>query len=192
MNFLFKFVKKLNRMTRPVIIIVLLQLLMAGHACAQEKTRPMAVAGSFYAADPDVLRKDLEFLFSRAEPRSINAGYTFSGEVAATSYRQVDPGRKFQNIFLIGPSHRYAFNGAAIYQSGDFKTPLGIVPVNHDLARELTDQEPVFILNDAAHLNEHSLEVQLPFLQYYLEKDFKIVPVLDILNSKAILPGERF
>jgi AmmeMemoRadiSam system protein B/AmmeMemoRadiSam system protein A len=188
MNFLFKFVKKLNRMTRPVMMILLLQLMMAGHACAQEKTRPMAVAGSFYAADPAVLRKDLDFLFSRADPRSTSdqvlaviaphAGYPFSGEVAATGYRQVDPKRQFHNIFLIGSSHRHAFNGAAIYLSGDFKTPLGTVPANQELARKLTDQEPAFIQNDMAHLGEHSLEVQLPFLQYHLEKDFKIVPIL--------------
>ncbi len=84
----------------------------------------------------------------------------------------------YKNVFVIGSSHRYPFEGAAIYQSGDFETPLGVIPVNHELARELTKKESVFVKYDQAHLNEHSLEVQLPFLQYYLEKDFQLVPIL--------------
>jgi AmmeMemoRadiSam system protein B/AmmeMemoRadiSam system protein A len=162
--------------------------MLTGTAYAQERTRPPAVAGSFYAADPDALQKDLEFLFSRALPQSTSgkvlaiiaphAGYPYSGEVAASSYRQLDPDRSYENVFLIGSSHRYSFEGAAIYQSGDFETPLGVVPVNLELAKELTRKESVFVRNDHAHLNEHSLEVQLPFLQYYLEKNFKLVPIL--------------
>ncbi len=188
MKILFKFVTNLNHMIRSVIFIMILLLNLPGHASAQVKTRPPAVAGSFYSADPDILRKDLEFLFSRALPGSTpgqvlaiiapHAGYPFSGEVAASSYRQVDATRSYKNVFVIGSSHRYAFEGAAIYQSGDFETPLGVVPVNHDLALELTKQEPVFIRHEQAHRSEHSLEVQLPFLQYYLEKDFKLVPIL--------------
>jgi AmmeMemoRadiSam system protein B/AmmeMemoRadiSam system protein A len=188
MKFLFKFVTNLKHMFRLFIFIMILPFTLAGHANGQVKTRPPAVAGSFYSADPDVLRKDLEFLFSRALPGSTpgevlaiiapHAGYPFSGEVAASSYRQLDAAKSYKSVFLIGSSHRYAFEGAAIYQSGDFETPLGVVPVNHDLALELTKREPVFINNEQAHENEHSLEVQLPFLQYYLEKDFKLVPIL--------------
>ncbi len=188
MKFLFKFVANLNLMFKSVIFIMILLLTLAGHAIAQVNTRPPAVAGSFYSSDPDILRKDLEFLFSRALPGSTpgqvlaiiapHAGYPYSGEVAASSYRQVDATKSYKNVFLIGSSHSYAFEGAAIYQSGDFETPLGMVPVNHELTEELTSKESVFIKRDQAHLNEHSLEVQLPFLQYYLEKDFKLVPIL--------------
>ncbi|KPL20591.1 MAG: hypothetical protein AMS23_10705 [Bacteroides sp. SM1_62] len=188
MKFLFKFVKNLNHMFRSVFLIMILLFSLAGHACAQVKTRPPAVAGSFYSGDPDILRKDLEFLFSRALPGSTSgqvlaviaphAGYPFSGEVAASSYRQVDATRSYKNVFVIGSSHSYAFEGAAIYQSGDFETPLGVVPVNHNLALELTKRESAFIKDEQAHRNEHSLEVQLPFLQYYLEKDFQLVPIL--------------
>ena len=188
MKFLFKFVTNLNPMLRPVIYIMILLLTLAGHVGAQEKTRPPAVAGSFYSADPDALRKDLEFLFNRALPGSSpgqvlaiiapHAGYPYSGEVAASSYKQVDAKKSYKNVFLIGSSHRFAFEGAAIYQSGNFETPLGVVPVNQDLAQELTKNESTFIKHEQAHLSEHSLEVQLPFLQYYLEKDFKLVPIL--------------
>jgi AmmeMemoRadiSam system protein B/AmmeMemoRadiSam system protein A len=175
-------------MFRSVIFIIVLLFVLAGPACTQVKTRPPAVAGSFYSADPDILRKDLEFLFTRALPGSPgaqvlaiiapHAGYPFSGEVAASSYRQVDSNREYKNVFVIGSSHRYTFEGAAIYQTGDFETPLGVLPVNHELAVELTKKEPVFIKDERAHQSEHSLEVQLPFLQYYLEKDFKLVPIL--------------
>lgn len=175
-------------MFRSVIFIMILLHTPEGHVSAQAKTRAPAVAGSFYSADPDVLRKDLEFLFSRALPKSSpgqvmaiiapHAGYPFSGEVAASSYRQVDASRSFENVFVIGSSHRFTFNGAAIYQSGDFETPLGVVPVNHELVSEITNNEAIFIKYDQAHQNEHSLEVQLPFLQYHLENDFKLVPIL--------------
>ncbi len=90
-------------MFRSVTLFMILLYALACHAYAQEKTRPPAVAGSFYPADPDILRKDLEFLFSRALPGSTDgqvlaiiaphAGYSFSGEVAASSYRQVDAKR---------------------------------------------------------------------------------------------------
>ncbi len=188
MNFLLKFVTNLDLMFRSVIITMVLLLTLAGQASSQVKTRPPAVAGSFYSADPDVLKKDLEFLFSRALPGSTpgqalaiiapHAGYPYSGEVAASSYRQVDASRSYKNVFVIGSSHRFAFEGAAIYQSGDFATPLGVVTVNQDLAKELTKNEATFIKYEQAHLSEHSLEVQLPFLQYCLEKDFKLVPIL--------------
>ena len=155
---------------------------------ASAKLRPPAVAGSFYSADPEILLRDLEFLFSRALPSKTrgpvlaiiapHAGYPYSGEVAASAYTQIDAKKKYKNIFIIGNSHRYAFDGAVIYASGNFLTPLGEIPVNRELANNLIKQNRFFREKDAAHMAEHSLEVQLPFLQYYLKKDFQIVPVL--------------
>jgi AmmeMemoRadiSam system protein B/AmmeMemoRadiSam system protein A len=174
----------------------LLLLLMIGLAAApvqaqkraQTKTRPPAVAGSFYSSDPEALKRDLEFLFSRAESPGTegtvlaliapHAGYPYSGEVAASSYNQVDPEKSFENIFIIGNSHRYAFEGAAIYASGDFETPLGTVPVNTELAGRLVEQNRVFMSQDLVHQDEHSIEVQLPFLQFHMKKEFRIVPIL--------------
>ncbi len=166
---------------------------------AQEKTRAErrlpAAAGSYYASDPDALTRDLEFLFNRALPSkgggpvlaliAPHAGYPFSGEVAASSYTQVDPEKNFKNVFIIGNSHRYAFDAAAVYRSGNFVTPLGEVEVNLELADRLVEQYSFFIDHDRAHLNEHSLEVQLPFLQYYMEKDFRIVPILLGTHSES-------
>ena len=184
---------------RKLILTMMIGLMMwtaAAQDAGQTKRRPPAVAGSFYASDPDVLLRDLEFLFSRALPDRVSgqvlavivphAGYPFSGEVAASSYTQVDPKKSYKNIFILGSSHRYAFEGAAIYRSGDFETPLGVVPVNMELTETLYKRHRVFVKHDAAHLGEHSLEVQLPFLQYYLEKDFRIVPILLGTHSEAV------
>jgi len=184
---------------RILILIFLIGLSAVSiHAqkSAQANRRPMAVAGKYYASDPEDLIRDLEFLFSRALPSKTNgtllamiaphAGYPASGEVAATSYTQVDPRKRYENIFIIGNSHSYAFQGAAIYRSGNYETPLGEVPLNKELADKLIEEHKVFLEHDAAHLAEHSLEVQLPFLQYYLEKDFQIIPVLLGTHSESV------
>ncbi len=102
---------------------------------------------------------------------------------------------QFDNIFLIGSSHRFAFNGASIYTVGNYKTPLGEVPVNLDLAKELCRKFSVFTTRTDAQMNEHSLEVQLPFLQYWLHKPFRIIPIVlgtqDISTCRQIADALR-
>ncbi len=107
-----------------------------------------------------------------------HAGYVYSGSVAAESFEQIDRDRQIDNIFLIGSSHRYAFDGASIYTLGNFRTPLGDVQVNLDLAKELCRKFSVFTTRVDAQMNEHSLEVQLPFLQYWLHQPFRIIPIV--------------
>jgi len=149
--------------------------------------RPMAAAGSFYPSDPAELRTLLGTLFSKAKPSSAkdviaiicpHAGYEFSGTVAASSYNQLDPEKQYDNIFIIGSSHHVAFMGASIYNAGNYQTPLGKVRVNLDLANKLIKENAVFTYNPDADRNEHSVEVQLPFLQYYLKKSFTLVPII--------------
>jgi len=149
--------------------------------------RKPAVAGQFYPPDPIVLRQTLADLFSRAKPRTMekvaavispHAGYVFSGIVAASSFNQIDPEMEYDNIFVIASSHQVAFMGASIYNIGDYMTPLGKVPVNISLASKLIKENPVFSYNPDADRNEHSLEVQIPFLQYHMKKAFRIVPIV--------------
>ncbi len=150
--------------------------------------RKPAVAGQFYPDDPDVLRGTLRAHFAKAEIRrpggpplaliSPHAGYVFSGDVAASAFGQLDTGASFENIFLIGSSHHVAFGGASVYRQGNFITPLGTVPVNFILADSLISRHDVFHDRADAHTAEHSLEVQLPFLQYRLNKPFRIIPVV--------------
>ncbi|MCX6251707.1 MAG: AmmeMemoRadiSam system protein B [Bacteroidetes bacterium] len=149
--------------------------------------RPEAAAGKFYPADAETLRKMVESLFANAKPQRIehvmaiicpHAGYEYSGIVAATSINQVDPDKEFENIFIIGSSHYTQFMGASIYNKGNYITPLGKVQVNIDLANKLIRDNPVFTFNPEADKNEHSLEVQVPLLQYHLKKKFRIVPIV--------------
>jgi hypothetical protein len=151
-------------------------------------TREPAVAGQFYPGDPNGLRSLLQRLFNGAANKllkgnslaiiSPHAGYIYSGAVAAAAFMQVDPDKEYENIFIIGSSHRFAFNGASVYTQGNFKTPLGIIPVNIKLSLELISASDVFTDRSDAQISEHSLEVQLPFLQYRLKRPFQIVPIV--------------
>ncbi|MBN2166751.1 MAG: AmmeMemoRadiSam system protein B [Marinilabiliaceae bacterium] len=151
--------------------------------------RKPAVAGVFYKNDKNALLQELDLLFSDCESHDIfsdrisalivpHAGYVFSGKVAAMAYIQLDKQAVYDNIFIIGTSHHHLFEGASIYNEGNFSTPLGEVEVNRELAGAIIAGSDVFNSNSFVHEREHSLEVQLPFLQYRLKNKFKIVPVL--------------
>ncbi|MBN2214394.1 MAG: AmmeMemoRadiSam system protein B [Bacteroidales bacterium] len=150
--------------------------------------RKPVVAGQFYPGRPDELKAELIRLFADAVPRqatndvlaiiSPHAGYVFSGPVSASSFNQIDPRKKYNTVFVIGSSHRTMFDGASIYNKGHYETPLGIVKVDLETANLLINKNDVFTYRSDAHDYEHSLEVQLPFLQYILETDYKIVPVV--------------
>jgi AmmeMemoRadiSam system protein B/AmmeMemoRadiSam system protein A len=167
-----------------ILIVIFLILESSGHS----QTREAAVAGQFYPGSPSELRKELQNLFASNKVVQTgsqllavvapHAGYVFSGQVAAESFGLIDRDSQFENIFLIGSSHRFAFEGASIYTRGNFRTPLGEVPVNMDLAAELCRQFSVFTPRTDAQMNEHCLEVQLPFLQYWLHKPFRIIPIV--------------
>ncbi len=145
-------------------------------------------AGRFYSDNPTELKTQLQQLFSKAqEKKSKNtplaiivphAGYMFSGEVAASAYNQIDPNCRFERIFIIGSSHTTAFEGASVYCSGDYETPLGIVKVDQELVQKLVLENKLLKCYAEPHLYEHGLEVQLPFLQFHLKTKFKIVPII--------------
>ncbi|MDZ7291184.1 MAG: AmmeMemoRadiSam system protein B [candidate division KSB1 bacterium] len=172
-------------------LILILSLLFVVTDCRAQNAptdRKPAVAGQFYPAQKDELRRTLQNLFARANPSrniknvvaiiSPHAGYVYSGEVAASSFNQIDPAKAYDNIFVLGPSHRVDFQGAAVYSQGNYVTPLGPVIVNRDLAEQLVKNFKVFCNRVDAHLYEHSVEVQLPFLQYIMQKEFRIVPIV--------------
>ena len=173
------------------LVVNLLFLPIASYAQHREEksiVRQPAVAGSFYPSDPVKLKAQLSDLFQSAEIKPIDgtiaalisphAGYFFSGEVATSAYSQLDPDKGYQTIFLLGTSHHVRLNGASIYNQGNYKTPLGIVEVDTDLADKLIAKNSFFEFDPAAHSKEHSIEVQLPFLQYHLKKPFKLVPII--------------
>lgn len=158
--------------------------------------RQPCVAGQFYPNSAKELENELKSLFEKALPpiegelRAIvspHAGYIFSAQVAATAYNQVNPNKQFERIFLIGSSHRTNFNGASVYNRGNYITPSGTVSVDLELANYLIGKYPEFMFYPEAHLKEHCLEVQLPFLQYHLKTDFKIVPIIIATQSLATI-----
>lgn len=164
----------------------------------QKEDRNPYAAGKFYESNPAALEDDLEELFSGANGKkfenviaiiSPHAGYPFSGEVAATAFNQIEPDIQYERVFVIASSHRVAFRGASIYNKGDYITPLGRVKVDTELAGKLVDENDIFTFRDDAHLYEHSLEVQLPFLQKKLGSDFKMIPV--VIGAQAISDCEE-
>lgn len=148
--------------------------------------RPAAVAGQFYSADPASLRAQLaNWLTSSAPPSRTgcpkilvvpHAGYLYSGAMAARAYALLSPFRdRITRVVLLGPCHRVAVRGLAMPSVGAFDTPIGAVPLDRAALNRLADL-PQVVESDAAHANEHSLEVQLPFLQQILA-DFTLVPL---------------
>jgi AmmeMemoRadiSam system radical SAM enzyme/AmmeMemoRadiSam system protein B/AmmeMemoRadiSam system protein A len=148
--------------------------------------RKPAVAGKFYSGTKETLTNDLIHLFAPAKPRnsdavaviSPHAGYVFSGEVAASAINQINPDKTYKNIFIIASSHTTYFEGASIYNAGNYETPLGEVKVNTELCNELINNNSIFSFYPEAHKSEHSIEVQLPFLQFHLNNNFQIVPII--------------
>ena len=154
--------------------------------------RPAAVAGYFYPSEPVELVDQIQSLLDGAQaplpshqPKVLivpHAGYIYSGPVAATAYHALLPWADcIKRVVLLGPSHRVSLRGLALPDAEAFSTPLGIVPLDMECCERLSRLPQVNIL-DACHAAEHSLEVQLPFLQSVLHQ-FKLVPLLVGLAS---------
>ncbi len=150
--------------------------------------RKPVFAGQFYPADATKLSEQIQMLSNNAKPAAKtdqtiaiitpHAGYVFSGKVAASSFNQINPGKTYENIFILASSHQTMFEGASIYIKGNYETPLGEIKVNHKLANQLINNYTVFNYYPQAHSTEHSLEVQLPFLQYRNHRPTQIVPII--------------
>jgi len=113
---------------------------------------------------------------------SPHAGYVYSGKIAASAFSTIDRNTSYKNIFLIGSSHVMAFEGASVYNSGDFLTPLGKVTVNKEIANILK-ADRLFNYPVNAHLQEHSLEVQMPLIQYYFKDNPPVIPIIIGTNN---------
>jgi MEMO1 family protein len=148
------------------------------------RIRPAAVAGTWYPGTRGALERDVDQYLSTASHAahgtitaiiSPHAGLMFSGPVAAYAYKAVS-GADYDVAVLVGPSHYVGFDGVALYSEGGFESPLGVAYIDDDSAQALATSSIVQSL-PAAHRREHSLEMQLPFLQRVLPT-VKIVPLL--------------
>lgn len=147
--------------------------------------RQPAVAGTFYPANPEQLQTMLNGYLNKAQtaaklPKAMivpHAGYIYSGEIAASAYIRLKTGAdKIKRVVVLGPSHRVGFQGLAVSRAEFFSTPLGEIPLDTIAIQKLLAVPFVKYL-DQAHYLEHSLEVQLPFLQTLL-KEFKLIPIV--------------
>jgi AmmeMemoRadiSam system protein B/AmmeMemoRadiSam system protein A len=156
-----------------------------------EEIRQPAVAGSWYPDEPTELRGELENYLDEAQDFQLgdivalvspHAGYVYSGPVAAYAYRQIE-GKQYDAVVVVAPSHAEAFPFTSIYGRGAYKTPLGLIPVDSALAKMIAEAGNTVKISDRGHRQErlarqeHSLEIQLPFLQITLG-EFKLVPIV--------------
>ena len=152
------------------------------------RVRPPAVAGKFYPDDPVRLRALLRSCFADAvapaasaePPKALvvpHAGLVYSGPVAASAYLRLGAERgAIRRVVLLGPSHRVPLSGIGLTSATEWRTPLGSVPIDHR-HDELLLAHALVITHDEAHAPEHSLEVQLPFLQAVLD-EFELLPLI--------------
>jgi AmmeMemoRadiSam system protein B/AmmeMemoRadiSam system protein A len=166
---------------------------------AQQPAAPVnrqpAFAGTFYPATKTALESQLKELFSAARPADLtgkvqvlivpHAGYDYSGVVAASGYKTIPAETEYKNIFIIASSHREQFNGVSAYSIGNYITPLGEVTVNREIANALIRGNKNIVYYERAHDREHSIEVQLPYLQYHFKKLPPIVPLVMGTSSLA-------
>lgn len=149
-------------------------------------TRPPAVAGSFYPASEEELRRDVRRFLEGADsgrpaaptPKVLiapHAGYVYSGSIAASAYACVASlAGSVDRVVLLGPGHRVHVQGLALPATTQFKTPLGTINIDQDAIKTVAAL-PQVVVSDEAHAQEHSLEVHLPFMQQVLG-EFNLVP----------------
>lgn len=182
----------MKRLIFTLVSVLFFVLFIPSCTRAQNKTmvRPSALAGSWYPADKDSLKKAITGYLQPASAQKSNndvspyrtvaliephAGYAYSGKAAASGYNLIK-GRHYKRVIILAPSHYAYFRGISLSPADYFETPLGRVPVDRNACGILLKKSG-FSSDAGAHSKEHSIEIQLPFLQSVLE-DFKIVPLL--------------
>jgi MEMO1 family protein len=164
--------------------------------------RAPAVAGLFYPSGADELNQLIELSFKerRFGPGDLppskelrrrriygivspHAGYIYSGAVAANGYYETSS-MNFDRVVMIGPNHYGIGTGLATVRDGIWETPLGQVEIDTELASRISESSGILDFDDLAHSRDHCLEVQLPFLQYIKKNQFKVVPIIMIIQDK--------
>lgn len=178
----------------PILILISFLILtgMGAEAQISKKETGMGdirepvVAGTWYPDNPDVLSNQLRRYLENAKQEKIagkvvalvspHAAYQYSGQVAAYAYKLIE-GKTFDSVVVVSPSHRVDFKGASLYDRGGYRTPLGIVPVDTELSKKMMKIWKGIQFLPEAHSQEHSLEIQIPFLQVAI-RSFKLIPIV--------------
>ena len=175
-------------MRKLVTAAALIFIIMDSFSQQRSSDRQPVAAGRFYSASGETLGKDIAELFETCVRTTVpdgkvraiispHAGYVYSGKVAASAFSAIDRKAAYKNIFLIGSSHVMAFAGASAYYTGDFITPLGKAVVNREIANKLRENK-LFSFPVDAHTQEHSLEVQVPLIQYWFTSQPALIPII--------------
>ena len=161
----------------------------------ESELRKPAVAGSFYAGDSKSLDMQIEKCFlHKIGPGKIpskmikgerkivglispHAGYMYSGPIAAHGFYKISLDGKPDTIIILGPNHRGFGADVSIMINGKWETPLGELEIDKDIAENILNNSKIIKVDNKAHQFEHSIEVQLPFIQYIFNKDVKIIPI---------------
>ena len=182
-----------------IYISLLTALLLGSLNGAAQKTpavgdRQPVFAGSFYPGSKAALESQLRSLFQEATPAELkgrvqtlivpHAGYDYSGVVTASAFKSVPSDASYKNIFIIATSHRAQFDGASVYPGASYITPLGKMPVNQEIANALIRDHRNIAYHEEAHDREHSIEVQIPFIQYHFKTLPPLVPI--VLGSSSL------
>ncbi len=203
-------------------MVFLICLLYAEAGCSRSKTSPSesentrldtiepVVAGQFYPSDRARLKEQIDGYLNKTKISPIegdiigliapHAGYQYSGPIAAAAFKQIE-GRHYDIVVVIAPSHRIPFDGIALTTKDFYETPLGKIPIASDLSKKLITENAWAKDEIRPYLVEHSLEVELPFLQSVI-KNFKILPLITGLDQtfdvekvasalNQILPGKN-
>ncbi len=159
------------------------------------KVRRPTQAGAFYEGDVEALKMQIESCFlhelgPKKRPKVIkngsrkviglvcpHAGYMYSGAVAANAYYVLAQDGKPDIVVILGPNHTGYGSGLALMNDGVWRTPLGDVEIDSETANQIVQETRLVDVDDLAHRFEHSIEVQLPFLQYLYGSEFKFVPI---------------
>jgi AmmeMemoRadiSam system protein B/AmmeMemoRadiSam system protein A len=178
---------------KNLLFVISLVLIISKPIQGEIMTRQPIVAGQFYPADKNTLSKTVDdFLKNTLEPdipghifgiAVPHAGYPYSGATAAYAYKAVAD-YDINTVILLGPTHRVFLNEFAVYGAGAWQTPLGKIAIDETLAQKITNYSTKIKNMPEAHAMEHSLEVQIPFLQRIF-KDIKILPIMMLEPSYA-------
>lgn len=166
-----------------------------------KRVRYPSQAGAFYAGSAESLRKQIESCFTHRfgpgktskvvenGPREIvglvcpHAGYMYSGPVAANSYYKLALDGNLDTVVVLGPNHQGVGSGLATVDEGVWRTPLGDVEIDANTAKDIVRESAMIDVDESAHRYEHSIEVQIPFVQYTHGSSFKIVPICFLMQD---------
>jgi len=201
-------------MKRIIILIIAAFFLLFNRACIADPDdiKLPVFAGAFYPSATEELSSLIDGMLDKADPAEIkgdifalispHAGYGYSGQTAAFGYKLLI-GRQYKTVVILGTSHQYGFSGVSVYPKGKFRTPLGDLEIDEEFTQKLLNRDKEIIFEAAAFAKEHSVEVQLPFLQrvltgsatsgnggFTVTYSFKIVPV--IMGDCSLATCQKF